>query len=103
MSGRQSDAADSLAAVRAAFDPERFRRDGQAIVGLLADHLARAQAGGDGAPMPVLPWLAPDASVAHWRAALAGARGEGSICRRCWRRWSSGRTTCTTRATWATR
>jgi L-2,4-diaminobutyrate decarboxylase len=68
VSGRPSDAADSLAAVRAAFDPDRFRRDGQAIVDLLAAHLARAQAG---APMPVLPWLAPDASVEHWRAVLA--------------------------------
>ncbi len=27
--------------------------------------------------MPVLPWLTPDASVAHWRGALTGARGEG--------------------------
>ena len=77
MSGRQSDPADGLAAVRAAFDPERFRREGQAIVGLLAEHLARAQTGGDGSPMPVLPWLAPDASVAHWRGALTGAREEG--------------------------
>ena len=68
MSGRPSDVADGLAAVRAAFDPDRFRRDGQAIVDLLADHLARAQAG---APMPVLPWLGPDASVDHWGAALA--------------------------------
>jgi L-2,4-diaminobutyrate decarboxylase len=66
-----SDHADSLTRVRAAFDPGRFRRDGQAIVGLLADHLTRAQLGGGGSPMPVLPWLAPDASVAHWRAALA--------------------------------
>ena len=68
VSGRPSEVADSLAAVRAAFDPDRFRRDGQAIVDLLADHLARAQAG---APLPVLPWLAPDASVDHWGAALA--------------------------------
>ena len=85
----------------AAFDPERFRRDGQAIVGLLADHLARAQARAP--PLPVLPWLAPDDSVAHWRAALAGPAAAGSICRRCWPRWSSDRTTCTTRATSATR
>jgi L-2,4-diaminobutyrate decarboxylase len=65
---------DGLAPVREAFDPERFRRDGLAIVGLLADHLAQAQRG---APLPVLPWLAPDDSVAHWRAALAGPAASG--------------------------
>jgi hypothetical protein len=53
---------DGLAPGREAFDPERFRRDGLAIVGLLADHLAQAQRG---APLPVLAWLAPDDSVAH--------------------------------------
>ena len=65
---------DGLALVREAFDPERFRRDGLAIVGLLADHLAQAQRG---APLPVLPWLAPDDSVAHWRAALVGPAASG--------------------------
>ena len=91
------------AAVREAFDPERFRREGLAIVGLLAEHLARAQTGGGPSPMPVLPWLAPDDTVAYWRTALARAAQPGWICRGCWRRWWSGRTTCTTRATWATR
>ena len=70
---------DPLAAIRAAFDPERFRRQGQALIDTLADHLGRAQRGGeqssgqsrepDGVPMPVLPWTAPDTSVADWSTA----------------------------------
>ena len=67
---------DGLAPIRAAFDPERFRRDGRAIVDLLADHLARAQAQGEpDDALPVLPWLAPDDSVSHWRAVAAAAAG----------------------------
>lgn len=48
-----------------AFDPEAFRADGHAVVDLLADHLAAARRG---APMPVLPRVAPDEMLARWPA-----------------------------------
>jgi L-2,4-diaminobutyrate decarboxylase len=48
--------------VRAAFDPEAFRRDGHALVERLADHLRQATGGA----LPVLPWRAPDESAAAW-------------------------------------
>jgi L-2,4-diaminobutyrate decarboxylase len=56
-----------------AFDPQAFRRDGHAVVDLLADYLARARTGTEasgaaapGAPMPVLPWRPPGAMVEAW-------------------------------------
>ena len=48
--------------LRAAFDPELFRREGHRIVDLLADQLA-ASANAEG---PVLPWVPPAAELAHW-------------------------------------
>lgn len=48
--------------VTAAYDPERFRATGHAIVDLLADHLARTSRR-EGA---VLPWRDPEAAAADW-------------------------------------
>jgi L-2,4-diaminobutyrate decarboxylase len=60
--------------VRAAFDPELFRREGGALVDLLADYLARAQQGAAAADaMPVLPWVPPDQAVADWSVAFPRA------------------------------
>lgn len=50
---------DSL---RAAYDPEKFRRDGHRLVDLLTEHLART-ARRDG---PVLPWVEPGDSLRDW-------------------------------------
>ena len=44
----------------AAYDAERFRADGHAVIDRLADHLAAAADG------PVLPWQAPTAAIAAW-------------------------------------
>jgi len=52
----------SLASITDAYDPERFRRDGHALVDLIADALARWQHR-DGV---VLPWRAPDDARAAW-------------------------------------
>jgi L-2,4-diaminobutyrate decarboxylase len=54
--------------VRAAFDPERFRAQGHALVDRLADYLARAERGDD--TLPVLPWREPSAQVGDWPAAF---------------------------------
>ena len=48
----------------AAYSPETFRRQAHALVDLLADHLARAEAGTD----PVLPYTEPDEQLAYWQA-----------------------------------
>jgi L-2,4-diaminobutyrate decarboxylase len=48
--------------LRAAFDPELFRREGHRVVDLLADQLA-ASAKAEG---PVLPWTPPAQELAHW-------------------------------------
>jgi L-2,4-diaminobutyrate decarboxylase len=62
--------------VRAAFDPEHFRREGRALIEVLADYLARAQQGA-AAPgderLPVLPWVPPDQAVEDWAAAFPRA------------------------------
>lgn len=47
-----------------AYSPDLFRRQAHALVDLLADHLARAQAG-DG---PVLNYVSPDEQLAYWQA-----------------------------------
>lgn len=56
----------------AAFDAEAFRRQGHAIVDLLADHLAAAHRRSG----PVLPWQPPDAQRARWDHPFA-PHGEG--------------------------
>ena len=48
--------------LRSAFDPERFRTEGHAVVDQLADYLAAATT----RALPVLPWVAPEASLALW-------------------------------------
>ncbi len=50
--------------LRDAFDPERFRRDGHALVDQLADYL-RSVTGREG---PVLPWAEPDSNLSRWAA-----------------------------------
>jgi len=52
------------ATLRDAFDPERFRREGHALVDQLADYL-RSATGREG---PVLPWADPDSNLSRWGA-----------------------------------
>jgi L-2,4-diaminobutyrate decarboxylase len=49
----------------AAYDAERFRRQGHQLVDQLADYLARATRGD---ALPVLPWAAPEENVARFPA-----------------------------------
>ncbi|MFZ9747402.1 MAG: pyridoxal-dependent decarboxylase, partial [Opitutaceae bacterium] len=58
--------------LEAAFDPERFRRDGHAVIDLLTGLLADAQAR-RGA---VLPPVDPAGELAHWRRRMAEPPGE---------------------------
>ena len=48
--------------LRDAFDPERFRRDGHALIDQLADYL-RSVCERNG---PVLPWAEPEANLTRW-------------------------------------
>lgn len=48
----------------AAYSPETFRRQAHALVDLLADHLARSEAGTG----PVLPYTNPDEQLTYWQA-----------------------------------
>jgi L-2,4-diaminobutyrate decarboxylase len=48
-----------------AYDPERFRADGHAVVDALADHLATCIPGDD---LPVIPWIPPSDALARWPA-----------------------------------
>lgn len=56
-----------------AYDPERFRADGHAVVDALADHLAACIPGDD---RPVIPWVAPADSLAQWPADFPDEPGE---------------------------
>jgi hypothetical protein len=49
-----------LESLHAAYDPERFRREGHTLVDALADHLLSCQAE-SAADRPVLTWMDPDA------------------------------------------
>ncbi|CAN5705892.1 aspartate aminotransferase family protein [soil metagenome] len=52
-----------------AYDPERFRREGHALIDTLAEHLAHAH----DRQGPVVPWQAPEAARVEWgEAPLAG-------------------------------
>ncbi len=58
-----------MSSITDAYDPERFRRDGHALIDTLADHLANAHARRG----RVVPWQAPEAARAEWgRLPLAG-------------------------------
>ena len=53
-------------ALRSAYDPERFRREGHALIDQLADYLrtvTRSQG-------PVLPWADPETNLGRWPATL---------------------------------
>ena len=50
-----------------AYSPDAFRQQGHALVDLLADHLARAEA----ATSPVLSYQEPDEQLAYWQADFA--------------------------------
>ncbi len=47
-----------------AYSPETFRQQAHALVDLMADHLARAEAGS----ASVLPYVEPDEQLAYWQA-----------------------------------
>ena len=75
MSETAADDVARAARLAAAYDPARFRADGEAVVGLLADALAGARRR-EGA---VLPWAAPEAAARAWghdfaRPEAGGAR-----------------------------
>jgi L-2,4-diaminobutyrate decarboxylase len=53
---------DELEILERAYDPERFREQGHALVDQLADYLVRAQQ----RHMPVLPWASPEQQRASW-------------------------------------
>ncbi len=64
---------DPAASLAAAFDPERFRARGHALVDLLADHLAGIAA------RPVLAWLEPEAQRERFASLLAAGGGEAAF------------------------
>ncbi len=64
---------DSKSHIRNAFDPERFRETGHVLIDQMADYLTEALQGG---PMPVLPWIEPDAMAAAWPADFSPEGGE---------------------------
>lgn len=57
----------SSEALRHAFSPETFRRQGHRLVDRLADYLIQAMRGGD---FPVLPWAEPADTAAAWPSAF---------------------------------
>lgn len=67
--GAPDEPRDPLERVRAAYDPEAFRRRGHALIDRLADYLGQLR--GD-APGPVLPWREPAAQLAAWPADFEG-------------------------------
>ena len=60
---------------KSGYDPERFRRQGHALVDQLADYLERATTR---APMPVLPWAEPAARLLDWPSDFS-AEPSGSL------------------------
>ncbi len=74
MSEQAGDEAARAARIAAAYDPARFRADGEAVVALLAEALARAQRR-EGA---VLPWAAPEAAARAWAHDFAEAEAGGA-------------------------
>ncbi len=57
--------------LRSAYDPERFRSEGHALIDQLADYLASVTRG-EG---PVLPWVPPEAALARWSESLPEVGG----------------------------
>ncbi|MFN2383730.1 MAG: aspartate aminotransferase family protein [Gemmatimonadota bacterium] len=55
--------------LRAAYDPERFRRAAHRAADLAADYLA--QATGRDPALPVLPWTPPEAAASAWPSAFS--------------------------------
>lgn len=51
--------------LKAAFDPEDFRREGHALIDVLADYLADAQS--DAPSLPVIPWRSPEEQYLRWK------------------------------------
>jgi L-2,4-diaminobutyrate decarboxylase len=58
-------------ALSAAYDPERFRREGHALVDQLANYLRAAET----RQLPVLPWVEPEVQLRSWREALPANPG----------------------------
>ncbi len=54
-----------LDSLKDAYDPERFRREGHALVDALADHLAQCQSP-EAVAQPVMTWMDPDTSAEAW-------------------------------------
>lgn len=73
---------DASRRLREAFDPQRFRTLGHALIDRLADHLVRAEGG----EIPALPWREPDDILADWPARFPG----GEALPELWERYLAG-------------
>ena len=60
--------------LKSAYDPEDFRRQGHALVNMLADYLADARS--PNPVMPVLPWQEPQAQYDWWKNRLKSHKGD---------------------------
>lgn len=65
-------------ALRSAYDPDRFARLGEEILGDLVAHLRRAQSQEDTVSMP---WTAPEEEKNHWAARLDAPEGLPQLMR----------------------
>jgi L-2,4-diaminobutyrate decarboxylase len=63
--------------LQSAYDPERFREQGHALIDMLADYLTDAQSSRPS--QPVIPWRAPDEQYEHWKNFLASPGSPGDF------------------------
>ncbi len=62
--------------LQSVYDPEAFRREGHAMIDMLADYLADAQS--DAPSLPVIPWRSPEDQYRFWQADLESTQGTES-------------------------